>query len=80
LRTPPDAILSRFGHGSFERHQREAALRGLPCRVLRLPGVALDVDEVEHLEALLAGHPSPHTRALLHGLGVAERLSARIPS
>ncbi len=54
LRTPPLAIPSRFGHGSFERHQHEAAQRGLPCTVLRLPRVALDVDEVEHLEALLA--------------------------
>jgi 2-phospho-L-lactate guanylyltransferase len=88
LRTPPDAIPSRFGHGSFERHQREAAQRGLPCRVLRLPRVALDVDEVEHLEALLAaedstrptGETSTHTHALLRRLGVAERLSARIPS
>ncbi|HEY7678476.1 MAG TPA: 2-phospho-L-lactate guanylyltransferase [Candidatus Methylomirabilis sp.] len=88
LRTPPDAIPSRFGHGSFERHQREAAQRGLPCRVLRLPRVALDVDEVEHLEAVLAveastrpaGETSTHTHALLHRLGVAERLSARLPS
>jgi len=54
LRAPPLAIPSRFGHGSFARHQHEAAQRGLPCTVLRLPRVALDVDEVEHLEALLA--------------------------
>ena len=96
LRTPPEAIPSRFGHGSFERHQREAAERGLPCRVLRLPRVALDVDEVEHLEALLAApadslpaagaatypeaEASTHTHALLWRLGVAERLSARLPS
>lgn len=88
LRTPPEAIPSRFGHGSFERHQREAAERGLPCRVLRLPRVALDVDEVEHLEALLAAEAAPapaakastHTHALLRRLGVAERLSVRLPS
>lgn len=89
LRTPPDAIPSRFGHGSFERHQREAAVRGLSCRVLRLPRIALDVDEPEHLEAVLAafmpgaGMPadrSSHTRALLDRLGVAERLSVRLVS
>ncbi len=80
LRTPPPAIPSRFGHGSFERHRREAAERGLPCRVLRLPRVALDVDEVEHLEALLPVEASTHTHALLRRLGVAERLSARLPS
>ncbi len=78
LRTPPDAIPSRFGHGSFERHQREAGQRGLPCRVLRLPRVALDVDEVEHLEALLAIQASTQTHALLRRLGVAERLGARL--
>ena len=78
LRTPPEAIPSRFGHASFERHQREAARRGLPCRVLRLPRVALDVDEVEHLEALLAIEASTHAHALLRRLGVAERLSARL--
>lgn len=88
LRTPPLAIPSRFGHGSFERHQREAAQRGLPCRVLRLPRVALDVDELEHLEAVLAAEAatgtaaeaSTHTYALLRRLGVAERLSAWLPS
>jgi 2-phospho-L-lactate guanylyltransferase len=87
LRMPPLAIPSRFGHGSFHRHQQEAAQRRLPCRVLRLPRVALDVDEVEHLEALLAAEPTgsdprepTHTHALLQRLGVAERLSARLAS
>ncbi len=87
LRTPPLAIPSRFGHGSFHRHREEAAQRGLPCRVLRLPRVALDVDEVEHLEALLApeailqaAQEATHTHALLRRLGVVERLSARLAS
>lgn len=80
LRTPPGAIPSRFGHGSFQRHQHEAALRGLSCAVLRLPRVALDVDEVEHLEAVLTAEASTHTHALLRRLGVAERLSVRLPS
>lgn len=78
LRAPPDAIPSRFGHGSFARHRREAAARGLPCRVLRLPRVALDVDEVEHLETLLAAQASPHTHALLRRLAVADRLNGRL--
>ena len=78
LRTPPDAIPSRFGLGSFERHQHEAAVRGIPCRILRLARVALDVDEVEHLGAVLATKASTHTHALLQELGVGERLSARL--
>jgi 2-phospho-L-lactate guanylyltransferase len=86
LRRPPLAIPSRFGHGSFARHQREVAQRGLRCAVLRLSRVALDVDEVEHLEALLAGgqigelgpKPFTQTHALLQRLCVVERLSARL--
>ncbi len=33
-----------YGAGSFRRHQTEAAARGLPLRIARIPSLAWDVD------------------------------------
>lgn len=40
-----------FGPGSFRRHLEEAALRGLTPAVVRLPGLAFDLDEVDDLRS-----------------------------
>ncbi|MGH8327119.1 MAG: 7,8-didemethyl-8-hydroxy-5-deazariboflavin synthase CofG, partial [Steroidobacteraceae bacterium] len=40
-----------FGPGSFERHLREAAARGLTPAVVRLPGLAFDLDELDDLHS-----------------------------
>jgi coenzyme F420-0:L-glutamate ligase/coenzyme F420-1:gamma-L-glutamate ligase len=49
-RCPPLGIPSRFGYGSFRRHQAEAEERGLGWTALRLPRLALDIDTPEDLE------------------------------
>jgi 2-phospho-L-lactate guanylyltransferase len=41
-----------YGPGSFSRHQREAALTGLPWRVVHDPGLAWDVDFPSDMAAL----------------------------
>ena len=41
-----------FGAGSFERHLALAAARGLTPAIIRLPGLAFDLDEPEDLQSL----------------------------
>ena len=65
LCSPPDAVPLRFGVDSFFPHLRAAEARGIRPIVLRLPGIALDIDNPEDLAAF-AGQPSPtRTRAFL---------------
>jgi 2-phospho-L-lactate guanylyltransferase len=54
LRSPADLFPLRFGNDSFLPHQAAARATGLPCVVLELPGIALDVDRPEDLQALAA--------------------------
>ena len=50
--TPPDAMELTFGEPSFQNHLAAARARGLEPRVMRLAGLALDVDGPEDLVAL----------------------------
>src|SRR5262249_30679777 len=49
-RAPADLFSLRFGNDSFLPHLASAKATGLPCVVLELPGIALDVDRPEDLE------------------------------
>jgi 2-phospho-L-lactate/phosphoenolpyruvate guanylyltransferase len=65
LLSPPDAVPLRFGVDSFFPHLRAAEARGIRPNVLRLPGIALDIDNPEDLAAF-ARLPAPtRTRAFL---------------
>jgi 2-phospho-L-lactate guanylyltransferase len=60
LLAPPDALQPAFGPGSFIRHLARAVASGLDIRVLRLPGLAADVDvpgDLEHLASCRRGSP-----------------------
>jgi 2-phospho-L-lactate guanylyltransferase len=59
--SPPDAVPLRFGEDSFFPHLAAAEACGIRPTVLRLPGIALDLDTPEDLAAF-ARLPSP-TRA-----------------
>jgi 2-phospho-L-lactate guanylyltransferase len=54
LRAPADLFPLRFGNDSFLPHLTAAKATGLPCVVLNLPGIALDVDRPEDLQELAA--------------------------
>jgi 2-phospho-L-lactate guanylyltransferase len=54
LRAPADLFPLRFGSDSFLPHLTAAKATGLPCVVLNLPGIALDVDRPEDLQELAA--------------------------
>jgi len=54
LRTPADLFPLRFGNDSFLPHLAAAKATGLPCVVLELPSLALDIDRPEDLQELAA--------------------------
>jgi len=61
LRRPADLFPLRFGNDSFKPHCAAARATGKPCVILPSPGIAIDVDNPEDLQRLLA-HPGK-TRA-----------------
>ena len=74
LLTPPDAMPLKFGEPSFDNHLDAARARGLSPRILRLPGIGLDVDAPEDLPLLFTRGASTRSAALLRRLGVPARL------
>jgi 2-phospho-L-lactate/phosphoenolpyruvate guanylyltransferase len=65
LLSPPDAVPLRFGVDSFFPHLRAAEVRGIRPTVLRLPGIALDIDNPQDLVAFARRPSSTRTQALL---------------
>ncbi len=61
VRTPPDAINSCFGPGSFRAHLDQARQRGVPATVLRPAGLLLDIDTPEDVDELLRRAPASRT-------------------
>jgi 2-phospho-L-lactate guanylyltransferase len=65
LVSPPDAVPLCFGVDSFFPHLRAAAARGIRPTVLRLPGIALDIDNPEDLAAFARRRSATRSHALL---------------
>jgi 2-phospho-L-lactate/phosphoenolpyruvate guanylyltransferase len=61
VRTPPDAIESCFGPGSFRAHLDQARERGVPATVMRPAGLLFDIDTREDVEELLRRAPDSRT-------------------
>lgn len=73
---PPAAMRLRFGEPSFDGHVDTARAAGLGPRVLRLPGLALDIDAPEDLAALLVDGTDTETWGLVAGWRLVDRLAA----
>jgi len=72
VRTPHDAIPSRFGAESAARHREAAAAAGVPLRELALPSLAVDLDEPDDVSRFLAtAEGGAATRRVLAELGWA---------
>ena len=54
FRRPANLFPLRFGNDSFNPHHAAAQATGKPCVVLKLPGIAVDVDNPADLQQLLA--------------------------
>jgi 2-phospho-L-lactate guanylyltransferase len=65
FRRPADLFPLRFGNDSFKPHFAAAQATGKPCRVLELPGIALDVDTPADLQDLLSSDGDTRTQSLL---------------
>ncbi len=76
LRRPGDLFPLRFGNHSFAPHLTAAKATGKTVVVLRLPGVALDVDRPEDLLALEAAAGETRAQKLARQWRLAERISA----
>jgi 2-phospho-L-lactate guanylyltransferase len=65
LLAPPSAMPLKFGEPSFDNHLLAARQRGLHPRVLRLPGLGLDVDTREDLDLLLSRGPATRSARMV---------------
>jgi 2-phospho-L-lactate guanylyltransferase len=54
FRRPANLFPLRFGNDSFKPHHDTAQATGRPCIILRLPGIAIDVDNPSDLQQLLS--------------------------
>jgi 2-phospho-L-lactate/phosphoenolpyruvate guanylyltransferase len=54
FRCPANLFPLRFGNDSFIPHRAAAQATGKPCVILNLPGIAVDVDNPEDLQGLIA--------------------------
>ena len=54
LLSPPDAVTLRFGDDSFFPHLAAAEARGIRPTIVRLPGIALDIDNPADLARFAA--------------------------
>jgi 2-phospho-L-lactate guanylyltransferase len=65
FRRPANLFSLRFGNDSFLPHLTAARATGKPCVVLQLPNLAVDVDNPEDVQSLLAYAGETRTQKLL---------------
>jgi 2-phospho-L-lactate guanylyltransferase len=70
-RAPAGAIPTRFGGQSLRRHLEECYRLGLPSRVVRQRGPALDLDVIDDLSEFVRAPSMTHTYSQLARLGIA---------
>lgn len=73
---PPDVLPLSFGEPSFDRHLATARELGVATRVLRFPGLGLDIDDPDDLRALLAEGGATESGRLLARWNIAARIPA----
>jgi 2-phospho-L-lactate guanylyltransferase len=65
LCSPPLVMPFRFGDNSYFPHLATARGLGIEPTILKLPGIGLDIDQPEDVEAFLGAAPHMATRAYL---------------
>ena len=65
LCSPPLVVPLRFGDDSFLSHLAAAREHGIEPTVVRLPGIALDIDQPADVRAFLKAEPQMRTRAFV---------------
>jgi 2-phospho-L-lactate guanylyltransferase len=77
LRSPGDLFPLRFGNDSFLPHQAAARATGLPCVILRLPGIARDIDRPQDLHYLSAASGERRSQRLVRSWNLTDRVLAK---
>jgi len=77
LRSPGDIFPLRFGNDSFLPHQAAARATGLPCVILRLPGIARDIDRPQDLHQLSAASGERQSQKLVRSWNLTDRVLAK---
>jgi 2-phospho-L-lactate guanylyltransferase len=72
-RSPSDLFPLRFGNDSFLPHLAAAKATGLPCVVLKLPGIARDVDRPEDLLEIAAASGERRSQRLVRSWNLGSR-------
>jgi len=72
---PSDAVPIRFGKQSFFHHLEAALERGIAPRILRLPGIGLDIDRPDDLATFMAVGSATRSQAYLGQCNVRARLT-----
>ena len=70
LCAPPGLVALQFGNDSFAPHVEAARRIGVEPKIVRLPGIGLDIDNPRDLAAFLQVPSSTRTRALLQDAGI----------
>ena len=71
-RSPAGLFPLRFGNDSFQPHLRAAHATGLPCFMLSLPGIALDIDSPADLQQLVAAPGQRRSQKLARKWGLRD--------
>jgi 2-phospho-L-lactate guanylyltransferase len=74
LCSPPIVMPLRFGDDSFLPHLAAARALGIEPTIVKLPGIGLDIDQPQDVQALRCATPQMATRAV----GLLERLSPTV--
>lgn len=73
--SPPDLISFHFGNDSFKPHLQAAEEVGVTPKIVRLPGIGLDIDRPDDLAALIDAEGNSRAQKWLREAGIAQRLA-----
>ena len=76
LCSPPLVMPLRFGDDSFLPHLAAARAMGIEPTIVKLPGIGLDIDQPEDVQALLRAAP----RMATHAIRLLQAVSASPPA
>jgi 2-phospho-L-lactate guanylyltransferase len=79
LRRPANLFSLRFGNDSFKPHRAAAEATGKACIILKLPGIAVDVDNPPDLQQLLSLPGQTRAQRLARSWNLPERVLAADP-
>lgn len=76
FRRPANLFPLRFGNDSFRPHQAAAEATGRPSVVLKLPGIAVDIDNPSDLRQLISRPGDSRAQKLVRQWNISDRLLA----